>query len=71
MNEILQNFLHQFVIVYIDDILIFSKSEYEHRQHITGYSNGYVSFNYSSKQKNAPSTTRQSSFSATSSPEME
>ncbi len=34
MHEVLREFLHQFVLVYIDDILIYSWSEVEHRQHV-------------------------------------
>ncbi len=34
MHEVLREFLHQFVIVYIDDILIYSQSLAEHRQHV-------------------------------------
>ncbi len=34
MHEVLREFLHQFVLVYIDDILIYSRSEAEHRQHV-------------------------------------
>ncbi|XP_016326514.1 LOW QUALITY PROTEIN: RNA-directed DNA polymerase homolog [Sinocyclocheilus anshuiensis] len=34
MHEVLREFLHRFVIVYIDDILIYSRSQAEHRQHI-------------------------------------
>lgn len=34
MNEVFREFLHQFVIVYIDDILIFSKSLPEHHHHV-------------------------------------
>ncbi len=34
MHEVLREFLHQFVIVYIDDILIYSRSLAEHRQHV-------------------------------------
>ncbi len=29
-----REFLHQFVLIYIDDILIYSRSEAEHRQHV-------------------------------------
>jgi hypothetical protein len=34
MNTILHEFLDKFVIVYIDDILIFSDTEEEHTKHI-------------------------------------
>ncbi|KAL0150076.1 hypothetical protein M9458_054735, partial [Cirrhinus mrigala] len=34
IHEVLQEFLHRFVIVYIDDILIYSRSEAEHRHHV-------------------------------------
>ncbi len=34
MHEVLREFLHQFVLVYIDDILIYSRSWAEHRQHV-------------------------------------
>ncbi len=34
MHEVLREFLHHFVIVYIDDILIYSRSLAEHRHHV-------------------------------------
>ncbi|KAL0152770.1 hypothetical protein M9458_052493 [Cirrhinus mrigala] len=34
MNEIFRDFLHHFVIVYIDDILIYSHDLQEHRSHV-------------------------------------
>lgn len=34
MNNVFREFLDQFVIIYIDDILIFSKNEKEHKEHV-------------------------------------
>ncbi|KAK3510911.1 hypothetical protein QTP70_025547 [Hemibagrus guttatus] len=34
IHEVLQEFLHRFVLVYIDDILIYSRNLVEHRHHV-------------------------------------
>jgi hypothetical protein len=34
MNDVLRDYLDKFVIVYLDDILIFSKDEREHMRHV-------------------------------------
>jgi hypothetical protein len=35
MNEFLREFIRKFVVVYLDDILIFSKTKVEHLKHLT------------------------------------
>jgi hypothetical protein len=35
INKVLQEYLHSFMIVYLDDILIFSKKEEEHVEYVS------------------------------------
>ena len=34
MNKMFMDFLDKFVVVFIDDILVYSKSEEEHKEHL-------------------------------------
>ena len=34
MNNIVHKYLDKFVVVFIDDILIYSKNEVEHKEHL-------------------------------------
>jgi hypothetical protein len=35
MNEVMKDFIGKFVIIYLDDILVFSKTEEDHMRHLT------------------------------------
>ena len=34
MNRVLRPYLDQFVVVFIDDILVYSRDDHEHEQHL-------------------------------------
>jgi len=34
MNNVLSKYLDQFIVVFVDDILIYSKTEEEHKEHL-------------------------------------
>ena len=34
MNRVFRPYLHQFVVVFINDMLVYSKNEEEHEQHL-------------------------------------
>jgi Reverse transcriptase (RNA-dependent DNA polymerase) len=34
MNEVFRDYVNKFILVYLDDVLIFSRSEEEHEQHV-------------------------------------
>lgn len=34
MNEVLRDFINKFVVVYLDDILVFSKIKEDHLEHL-------------------------------------
>jgi Reverse transcriptase (RNA-dependent DNA polymerase) len=34
MNEVFRDYVDNFILVYLDDVLIFSRSEEEHKQHV-------------------------------------
>jgi Reverse transcriptase (RNA-dependent DNA polymerase) len=34
MNEVFRDFVDKFILIYLDDVLIFSRSEEEHEQHV-------------------------------------
>jgi hypothetical protein len=34
MNDIFREFLNDFVVCYLDDILVFSKNEKDHKKHV-------------------------------------
>jgi hypothetical protein len=37
MNKVFMEYLDKFVVVFIDDILVYSRSEEEHREHLVWF----------------------------------
>jgi hypothetical protein len=55
MDDILRPFTNTFVVVYLDDILIYNKTWAEHLQHIQQVLHTLDSTSYTPTWKNAPS----------------
>ena len=45
MNRVFRPYLDRFVIVFIDDILVYSRSELEHERHLVRQHQLYAKFN--------------------------
>ncbi|KAK3505691.1 hypothetical protein QTP70_004435, partial [Hemibagrus guttatus] len=63
MHEVLRDFLHKFVVVYIDDILIYSRSMADHQRHVAEVLHRLRDQTFSLRQRNACFTNPQYSFS--------
>ena len=55
MNNVMHKYLDKFVVVFIDDILIYSKSEEEHKEHLKLSCKSYESINFLRNLVNATS----------------
>ena len=46
MNSVMHGYIDDSVLVYLDDILIFSNTEDEHESHLARYSTNFANINY-------------------------
>ena len=55
MNNVMHKYLDKFVVIFIDDILIYSKSEEEHKEHLKLSCKSYENINFLRNLVNATS----------------
>ena len=70
MLDIFREHLDQFVLVFFDDILVYSKDPEDHKQHVRKVLSSYVSTNFLPRKASAPFAQKRWSILASSSQEM-